>query len=733
MYKKITLVALLGLTASLSAFSQVADSTETMADMSLEELMNVQVVSASKKSESVFEAPLSIGSVSRDEIQKSGVTSIVEALRLIPGLLVTEVTSGNYQVDIRGLNNIPPATTINNTSNSISLVMIDNRPVYNYFNGGTFWETIPVDLNDVERIEVVRGASSALYGPNAAAGVINIITRKVDKQGLYVVANAQKGNLSTNIANASVGYKFNKFDFIVSGNYQNRNRTQNDYYLWSDKSYATVDNIVSYIPGGPLVDIHNVNNNNIRYPDPKRAMNKFGYNTFMNYAISEKSNISLSFGGQGSRVQKVFTENLATPLSSQESFTNYVDARGKFNKISTMVAYQFGTQDVARGSNGYKYNFNTIDAVVEKDVTFKNFEQLTLRPGLNFRSATYNDSKFANIQNEEGFINGSKSLINGALSLRAEYKPVEKIKMIGAVRLDRYNHPDKSYLSFQLAPSWKISDRHFLRGNYSRSYRGPNMYDTYNSSLILVGSTQVAPGLFFPDYAKITGDQNLKLLGINLFEIGYRSKITDNFHFELDLFHQTVSNYSFLVGQPNQVVMAKGQIIIPQTIENISMKTIQNGLTISANYVQNKFQIKPFVTIQATRLTNVPRYRKSVSSDSVYNYHVTYDSTHTGTPSVFGGAYVNYQVSKKFNLNTTVYYFGSYQYNNLYSNFSKNPSDGIVNIHSKFIVNARIGYKPVERLDLFVNVRNALNQKTFESAHTDKTILMFLVGANFKY
>ncbi|HSZ71620.1 MAG TPA: TonB-dependent receptor [Cytophagaceae bacterium] len=729
MNKKILLLTML-LLASYIGYGQVADSTTTMTDLSLEELMNVQVVSASKKSESVFEAPLSIGSVSREEIQRSGVTSIVEALRLIPGLLVTEMSNGNYQVDIRGLNNLPPATAINNASNSISLVMIDNRPVYNYFNGGTFWETIPVDLNDVERIEVVRGASSALYGPNAAAGVINIITRKIDKDGLYVVANAQGGNPSTYIGNASVGYKVGKFDAIASGNFQTRNRTETDYYNWATQTRVSSDSITSYFPGGPLVDVHNNPNASTRYPSPKSAMNKLGYNAFLNYTISEKSNIGLSFGGQQSRVQKAFTDNLATPLSTQESSTNYVDARVKLNNWNTMLAYQFGTQDVARGSNGYKYNFNTIDFVTEYDINFKN---LSLKPGVSFRNAVYDDSKYADIANGEGFINGSKTLTDAAASLRAEYKVKEKLKIIGAVRTDFYNHPSKAYTSYQFAPSYKISDRHFVRGNYSRSYRGPNMYDTYNSSSILVGSTQVAPGVFFPDYAKIVGDQNIKLLSIDLFELGYRSKITDNFHIELDAFHQTVQNYTFLVGQPNQVDMANGRVIIPQTVENISMKTIQDGITISANYVQNKFQIKPFVTIQTTQLKYVPKYRSSYASDSVNNVSVTYNATHKGTPSVFGGAYVNYKISKKFNANVSIYYFGSYQYNNIYSNFAANPNNGIVNVSSKFLLNARFAYKPIEQLDLFVNLRNALNQTSFEFAQTDKTVLMFLVGASFKY
>ncbi|MGC3978729.1 MAG: Plug domain-containing protein [Paludibacteraceae bacterium] len=89
---------------------------------------------------------------------------------MVPGLIVREKTNGNYDVHIRGNDNMPPKGMFIYSENSISLVMIDGRPVYNYSFGGTFWEALPVDLVDVERIEIIRGPSSALYGPNADFG-----------------------------------------------------------------------------------------------------------------------------------------------------------------------------------------------------------------------------------------------------------------------------------------------------------------------------------------------------------------------------------------------------------------------------------------------------------------------------------------------------------------------------------------------------------------------------------
>ena len=744
MNTKLPFLVMIGLVASLYGYSQATDSTgATMADLSLEELMNVQVVSASKKSESAFEAPLSIGSVNKDEIRKAGATSIVEALRLIPGILVTEVSNGNYQVDIRGLSNLPPGTTLNNASNSITLVMIDNRPVYNYFTGGTFWETIPVDLNDVERIEVIRGASSALYGPNAAAGVINIITRKIEKQGLYAVGNAQKGNL-TNIVNGSVGYKFKKFDIIASSNYQERQRTETDYYQWTTGTKVPADSLNTWFPASKLVNISGTPNASQRYPNPGQSLNRLGYNAFMNYHISDKSNIGLTVGGEQSTAQRAFVDNLATPLTTVQSSTNYADLRGKFNNLNAMVAYQGtgpfnGYQNAAVGQYGYKYTYNTVDAVVEYDINtskvnfLKNF---AFRPGLNYRNATYDDSKYSTAQNATGFLNGKRSLINFAGSFRTEYT-LNRFKMIAAIRVDKYNHPSsQAYASYQLTPTYKISDNHFIRANYSRSYRGPNMFDSYNQSYIFGGYQPLSATTTASQYAQNIGNENLKLLSIDLFELGYRGKITENFHVDVDFFHQTVQHYTYLVDQPDVVSFTStgAQLVIPQTAQNIGLKVIQNGTTISANYVLNKLQIKPSVTIQTTALNSNPMYRNSPAADSVHNINVTSNSTSKGAPSVFGGAYINYEFSKKINLNVSIYDFGKYQYNNIFSNYATSPSaSGIVNIPSKFLVNTKFIYKPIEKLDLFVNVRNALNQKSAEFGGTDRTTLLFLVGASFKY
>ena len=737
--KKNILKLILGIgTFLLVSISTVSAQTDSLSDdISLEDLMNVKIVSVSKKAENLFDAPLSASSISREEIKRAGATSIMEALRLVPGVMVTESTNGNYQVSLRGFGNLPPGSPLNAATNSITLVMIDNRPVYNYFNGGTFWETLPVDLNDVEKIEVVRGPAAAVYGPNAAAGVINIITRRPDKNGLYTVANAQIGTPNQVIANASVGYKFDKFDFIVSGNQQYRTRTESDYYSWVDGKKENVDSIKTSFPAALMSDTSLNPNVNKRYPHKSTSMNKYGYNAFLNYKVSQKSLISMAFGGESAMVQKAFIENLASPLSTSQSDSKYLDIKGKFNHFSIQGSYLGGTQDEAVGQIGYKYKFSTVDANADYDFVYKS---LSIKPGISYRKATYDDSKFAHQDTHQGFLGGKQVLENYSGSVRSELTVVKIFKFTAAGRLDGYNVPKQNYLSYQLGATAKINEKNIVRFVASRAYKGPNMYDTYGSNNILVGQYQVAPSVYFAEYAQVLGNKNLKMQGVNMLELGYRLKATSNLYFDLEIFNQVSQNFTYLVNQPAVVDFVNGKVTVVQKLNNIDMKAIQTGATLSANWVIGKFQIKPFITFQQTNLKKVPVYRDADSVSATQNVHVTTDKKDAATPNYYGGAYINYAATSRLNINVTGYYYSNYTYSNIYNllyntptNPTPNPDAGIAKVNGKVLINAKVSYKFFNKLDLFIAAKNIMNNTGYEFAHTDKILPTFLVGGNFEF
>jgi outer membrane cobalamin receptor len=126
------------------------------------------VVTASRYGQSPLEAPTSVTILSEDDIRQSGATNIPDLLRRVVGVDVMSLASSQPDVSIRGFNR--------ELSNKV-LVLIDGRSVYNDLLGSTFWATLPISLLEIERVEIIRGPGSAVYGANAVTGVINLITR----------------------------------------------------------------------------------------------------------------------------------------------------------------------------------------------------------------------------------------------------------------------------------------------------------------------------------------------------------------------------------------------------------------------------------------------------------------------------------------------------------------------------------------------------------------------------
>lgn len=149
-------------------------------NLSVEDLLNVEVTSVSKKAEALNDSPAAIYVISQDDIRRIGATSIPEALRLAPGIDVARIDAHKWAVSARGFNG--------RFANKL-LVLIDGRSIYSRVFAGVYWENQDVMLEDVDRIEVIRGPGAALWGANAVNGVINIITKhSAETQGGLLVA-----------------------------------------------------------------------------------------------------------------------------------------------------------------------------------------------------------------------------------------------------------------------------------------------------------------------------------------------------------------------------------------------------------------------------------------------------------------------------------------------------------------------------------------------------------------
>ena len=163
--------------------------------LSLEELSQIEVTSPSKEPTAAVRSPVAIYVITGDDIRRSGVTTIPDALRLAPGVEVAQIDGSKWSIGIRGFGT--------RLARSV-LVLIDGRTVYTPLFAGTYWEVQDTLLEDIDRIEVIRGPGGTIWGPNAVNGVINIITRSSkETQGSF--ASVGGGNQEQGFFNARYG------------------------------------------------------------------------------------------------------------------------------------------------------------------------------------------------------------------------------------------------------------------------------------------------------------------------------------------------------------------------------------------------------------------------------------------------------------------------------------------------------------------------------------------------
>ena len=607
-----------------------------------EMLLNKNVTSASKKAESSFDSPLSTTVLSYDEIISSGARNIQEALRLVPGVIVREKTNGNYDIHIRGNNNIPDDNLTVYTENSMTLVMINSRPVYNYINGGTFWESLPVDFADIDRIEVVRGAASALYGANAVTGVINIITKTPDSENIQVFGQVQGGNVGSYMGSLSVGQNIGKFGYRVSGNYQKMNRTTDKLYVFDNDSLMNKEDIANpnfrfKSAASSWFSVWNQNKSiDDWYKDTETAVDRLGANVSLYYNLSDDINFSLLGGYQNSYVTSSSFGDPAVSATAREMDGFYADFIAKAKGLTLQANVQKGTQDIVRGDQGFKADNLNFNLNAEYDFIFGD---LNVRPGIYYQHALYDDTPHLNEEPVDGkytkgYLNGDVSVNSIAGSLRVDYKALDdKLRLIGGLRAEKFNVNDDIYLPFQLVASYNLNNKHMIRGVVSRANRGPFMVESYSN--YLWDREGVRP---MPLKMNFAGNKEQKLANMTMFELGYRVRPVRNLLVEVEAFSTITKDFGCLLPESMTAFVHTDSMVanvnlpqvgtvfttkqpapapaIPNEVnlkyQNIDVEAHQTGVTLNLEWVATeKLIFKVFGTFQKTQLKNHICYNNS--------------------------------------------------------------------------------------------------------------------------
>jgi outer membrane receptor protein involved in Fe transport len=302
-----------------------------ISELDLEDLLRTPIVeSATKRKQSLYEAPGAMDVFDGDEIVNAGVTSIAELLRRVPGVYVMQVSAGRFNIGLRGVNGL---------ANNRVLVLVNGRRLMELDHGSPSWQNFPVHVGEIERIEVLRGPGSTLYGADGINGVINITTKRpldaAGFEGLFAVGetwlpdqpNDLRGARVSNIGNGYASYKAsNKSRKLGYGLVAGWNHAPD--WLASDPSAIQLHGDFGYHIGGNLdwrpnpttslfVDLRQVESEGLRGAgDTLTTQRLFDYYTEQALTLSYRKdqlfpNISFSLNGDARRAvetAKLYTQ-----------------------------------------------------------------------------------------------------------------------------------------------------------------------------------------------------------------------------------------------------------------------------------------------------------------------------------------------------------------------------------------------------------------------------------------
>ncbi|UAY51542.1 TonB-dependent receptor plug domain-containing protein [Ferruginibacter albus] len=479
-----------GLLCCNSITAQVADnSVKKLKDLSLEELMNIEVTTVSKKAEKLAEVASAIQVITQEDIRRSGVTNLPDALRLSPNLEVAQISAYAWIISARGFNAA--------FSNKL-LVMIDGRVVYSPLFAGVFWDAQSVLLEDVDRIEIISGPGGTIWGANAVNGVINIINKKAtDTQGLY--ASVGMGDFLKNEASIRYGGKAGKIFYYKA--YLQRN----DYGATMRSTNNTVNNDAWFLTQGGF-----------RLDWTSSAKNIFMLQGNLYGSDEQTAPSKSSFTGQN--IEGQWAHQFSD--SSQLIIQAYYDRTWRHDIPST-ISDKLETYDLDVQHN---FNLNKTNSLVW---------------GLGYRYM-HNESEHSTTF--LAFLPEIKDMYLFSSFVQDEISVAHDVKVTVGAKLQNNN-----YTQWEVQPSarlaWTPNDQNTVWAACSRAIRAPSRIDKdYYLPAYRVMS---------PDTPNVAGGPNFKSESVIAYELGYRVQPCSKLSLSLATFYNQYYNIYSVEAIPN--------------------------------------------------------------------------------------------------------------------------------------------------------------------------------------
>ena len=480
---------------SLSSLGLAQDSTQVdFSGFSLEELLDVEVVSISRQAEGIQGAAAAVFVISAEDIRRSGALSIPEVLRLAPGLNVARINANTWAVTSRGFNS--------RFANKLQ-VLVDGRSVYSPMFSGVYWEDSSVMMEDIERIEIIRGPGATMWGANAVNGVINIITVKPEhgKNTSFVGATVSTRN-GFKGAGRVEGDLGDRGAWNLSAQYQNHGSSkmetgEDSFDEWDeqlvrvrlDQQLGTRDNIT-------VTGHHFTGNMDNDYP------NNTPYPPYSSTGRDTVDFLNSSF-------QTIWVREISQTSGMKLGlyFTHFEREETLLREINNIVDMDFQHNFLAGNNHALIWG-----------ASFRYFhDNIRGNPTISFIPGSNNDRVFS------AFVQDDWSLITDRLKLT-----------LG----EKWEHRD--YIGDQWQPnvrmSWTPSPRTTWWGAIARAVRVPSRINRH----IQMDMTIMPPGAMFPGTPTTTlsmvGNQNMVPEELLAHEVGFRFKPNKTLSFDLALF-----------------------------------------------------------------------------------------------------------------------------------------------------------------------------------------------------
>jgi iron complex outermembrane recepter protein len=519
-----------------AASTQPSNAGEDLTDLSLEDLMNVEVTSVSKQPQKIADAPAAVFVIGQDDIERSGLNSIPELLRLVPGLDVAQINSDTWAIGSRGFNQQYDRSL---------LVLMDGRTLYNPGSSGVYWDAQDYVLQDLDRIEVIRGPGSTLWGANAVNGVISIESKNAaDTQGWLIDSIA--GNAGENESFRYGGKLDSDTYYRVYGKY----RSLDSYDNYDDSDID--DPWKSYL-GGIRVD-HNGNDDS--YTFEAQGYNDHRTDQYTDPSLSPPfvSTVSGNYNTNEDYVlgrwTHTFTENSDLMV---QAYYDYLDRSGPTNASYTVNTFDLDAQD--RFSLGKS-----------QEVIWGGGARLQSDNGISNNGIVVYDPTSSNYNTYNVFVQDDLTMIP------------DRLHLILGTKLE-----DDAYTGLEYEPTlrgiWTQNDQNSIWAAFSRAIRTPSGFE--NHATLVTADFPVTGGV---GQSELVGNPSLQSEDLFAYDAGYRFKPAKSVSVDVDGFYYDYEN--LIAGQAVSPVFSSSPppLIILPTLQVNNMRAETYGLEITANW-----------------------------------------------------------------------------------------------------------------------------------------------------